>query len=443
MRHFSSASFQRQESTDLGDMSLYPPESALTWASTDARSVQEARIGLAFRNTMFGSASQGMTPELVLSPGSSLREGEGPIRRPNPTVREEIQPHSMYVDESGETYIDVHPDQFPSPPPLPSGRNPGVPKLWIMTGSDITSDTNRSTGGVTPQTRSRRRRNSYGSYQTEQPGSNVPSVVYGSDIVSAMGLRNLLNNPPTRQGTLRSPTIGDDFADEYDDEDFDMPGRSARSSQFPTTPLPVSARSARRSSSGRTSKMGEGDNGLSIVEEEGSMGEAVVSAVGGKRSSFAMWDKVRLKGAGKKVSKALSSRRSRRASSVDSLSTPLRSARNSGVGEEEWSTVPIMVIEPIPTSPTSAPVFPTGANSGLLSPSLLSPIVTDRRVGRRTDRGRDRGNGRGISSAVRGGTRTRLVPRGPRSPENTLSPEERLPRAYMLSPESASFGKQD
>ena len=455
MPPFSAASLQWQGS-DMPDMSLHPPESAMTWGSADARSLQDARIGLAFRNTRFGSASPARTPELVLSPGSSLKDG--PTPRPNQTARGEIQLHSMYVDESGEAYVNVHPDQFPLPPPifpLPPAHSTGVPKLRILTGTDITPDTNRSAGGVTPQAISRGRRNSYGSHQTEQPGSAAPSVVYGSDIVSALGSRNLLHNPSTRRGTLRASTIADGFADDFVD-DLDMPGRSARSSQFTTTPLPSSSRSARRSSPWYTPRVDESDNGLSVVEEEGSVGRPVVSAVGGKRGSFGMRDKIRLEGAEKKVSRALSSRRSRRANSMDSAGTPLRSAGDSASGATgHWSNVPIMVVEPIPTSPISAPSFPTRAFSpGFLSPSLVSPIDggmarradrMDRGMDRAVDWRMDKGNGRGVSSAVRGRKRTRLVPRGPRSPEqgDTLSPEERLPRAYMLSPESASFSKQD
>lgn len=400
-------------------------------------SVQEARIELAFRNTRFNSGSTARTPELILSPGSSLRATEGAIPRPNPTTREDLPALSMYVDENGETH--VHADQFPLPPPLfplPPPRITGVPPrtLRILTGTDITSDTNQSAGGVTPQSVPRRRRDSTNS---DRPISGVPSAVYGSDIVSGSGSRNLLHNPSFSGGTLRSSSIGDDLTDDFVDDYLEMPQRSALSSQFTTTPLPISAMSGKRSSSGRTFKMEESDNGLSVVEEEGGMGGPVVSAVGGKRSSFAVRDKGKLRSVGKKVPRALSTRRSRRANSMDSSETPLRTAGSSAAREGgQWSTLPIMVVEPIPTSPVSAPVFPTGAlSAGVLSPSFVSPV----------EGAVDRGNSRGTSTAVRGRARTRLTPRGPRSPEqgSILSPEERLPRAYLFSPEGGPFAKQD
>ncbi len=350
---FSAAALQRRESTDMPEMSFYPPESALTWGSADARSVQEAKIELAFRNTRFGSVSPARTPEYVTSPGSHPSWGRGAIPRPNLTSREEFATHSMYVDDNGNTHVNVHPDEFPLPPPifpLPPPRTPGVvlPKLRIVTGTDITSGTIQS---VTPRSVSLRRRNSYNSNQSEQPVSGAPSVVYGSDIVTASGSRNMLHD------TLKSSTIGGDLVDDSTDEFLDMPERSGRSSQFTMTPLPISAKSGKGLSSGRTFNMGESNNGLSIVKEEGLIGSAA-----GKRSSFAMRDKGKPRSAGKKVSIALSSRRSRRSNSVDGSDTLLRSS-GSGAGGDggQWGTVPIMVVEPIPTTPISAPEFPTDA----------------------------------------------------------------------------------
>lgn len=436
----------------MPDMSFYPPESALTWGSADTKSVQEARIELAFRNTKFGSVSSARTPEYVPSPGSSPSWGEGAIPRPNPTTREEFPAHSMYVDENGDTHVNVHPDEFPLPPPIfplppPRTSDVALPKLRVLTGTDITSDTIQSAGFAT-RSISLRRRNSYNSNQSEQPVSGVPSVVYGSDIVAASGSRNMLYNPSLRQGTLRSSTIGEDFVDDSTDESLDMPEQSGRSSQFITTPLP----GGKGLSSGRTFNMGESDNGLCIVKEEGLRG-SVAGSVAGKRSSFAMRDKGKLKSAGKKVSIALTSRRSRRANSVDGSGTPLRSAGSGAAGDGgPWGTVPIMVVEPIPTSPISAPIFPTGAlYPGLLSPSFVSPVDkgtdsgTERGTEREPDGGIERGSSRGMSSAVRGGTRTRLVPRGPRSPEqgNTFGAEEGRSRAYIIFPEGGSFVKQD
>lgn len=437
----------------MPDMSFYPPESALTWGSADARSLCEARIELAFRNTRFGSVSSAKTPEYVPSPGSSPSGGEGAIPRPNPTNREEFPTQSMYVDENGDTHVSVH--QFPLPPPifpLPPPRTSSIapPRLRIVTGTDVTWDTNQSTGILTPGSMLLRRRNSYSSNQTQQPVSGVPSVVYGSDIVAASGSRNMLHNPSWRQSTLRSPTIDDDSVEDFTDESHDMLELSGSSSQYITTPLPISARSGRGLSSGRTFNMGESDNRLSIVKEGGSMGGA-----GGKRAS-SMRDVSKLKSAGKKVSIALSARRSRRTNSMDGLTAPLRTAGSDAARDRgQWDTVPIMVVEPIPTSPISAPVFPTGSlYPGLLSPLLFSPMDqgtdnatetetergVDRGIDRGTDwgigRGIDRGNSRGMSSAVRGRTRTRLVPRGPRSPEqgNTFSPEEGPSRVFMISP---------
>ena len=427
-------------------MSFFPPESALTWGSADARSLQEARIELAFRNTKFGSVSPARTPEYVLTPRGSSLGGRGAIPRPNPTSREEFAAHSMYVDDNGNTHTNVHPDEFPLPPPifpLPPPRTPGVvlPKLRIVTGTDITSGTILSAGIATPRSISLRRRNSYNSNQTEHPVSGVPSVVYGSDIVTASGSRNMLHD------TLGSSTLGGDLVDDSTDEFVDLPERSGRSSQFTVTPLPISAKSGKGLSSGRTFNMSESSNGLSIVKEEGSTGSAA-----GKRSSFAMRDKGKSRSAGKKVSIALTSRRSRRSSSLDGSDTFLRSG-GSGAGGDggQWGTVPIMVIEPIPTSPFSAPDFPTDAlYLGFLSPPLVSSMdkgtdsVTERGMERRTDRETDRverGNSRGMSSAVRGRTRTRLVPRGPRSPEqaNAVSTEEGL----SIVPEGESFVRQN
>jgi hypothetical protein len=428
----------------MPEMSFYPPESALTWGSADAKSVQEARIELAFRNTKFGSVSSARTPEFIPSPGSSPSWGEGaiPRLRLNPTTREESPAHSMYVDENGDTHFNVRPDEFPLPPPifpLPPPHTPGftLPKLRILTGTDITSDTIQITGFSTPRSISLRRRNSYSSNLSEQPVSGVPSAVYGSDIVAASGSRNMLHDAPFRQGTLRS-SIGDDFVDDSADEGLDMPERSGRSSQFITTPFPINATGGKGLSSGRTFNVDESDSGLS---KEGSMG-----SVAGKRSSFAIRDKGKLKSAGKKVSIALTARRSRRANSVDGSGTPPLSGARSGAARDggQWGILPIMVFEPIPTSPISAPAFSTGA----LLPGLLSPFVSpiDSRMERGTsggmdrgmdgtdseiDRGIERGNSRGMSSAVRGRTRTRLVPRGPRSPEqgNIFSTEEGLSRA--------------
>jgi hypothetical protein len=442
MHQFSSASPQRQESIDRPEMSFYPPETALTWGSADARSVQEARIELAFRNTRFGSVSTGRTPEFVPSPGSSPRR-EGGMWRPNPITREEFPAHSMYVDEEGYTHISVHPDEFPLPPPifpLPPAHTLGaaLPKLRILTGTDITLDTNQSTGTVTPRSISLRRRNSYNSNQTEQPVSGVPSAVYGSDVVTAVGSRNVLHDPPLRQGTLRSFTISDDSIDEFADQYLDMPERTGRSSQFTMTPLPISAKSGRELSSGRTFKMGESDNGLSIVKEEGSTGGAR-----GKRSSFAVRNGGKMKSVGKRVSRTLSSRRSRRANTMDGSCTPLRTAESGVAGDGgRWDTVPITVLEPIPTSPISAPVVPTGA----LYLGLLSPMDAETESGteRETDRVIDRTNNHGMSSAVRGRTRMRLAPRGPRSPEQGyVSAEERLSRTPMISPKGGPFVKQD
>ena len=434
-------------------MTFYPPESALTWGSADARSVQEARIELAFRNTRFRSVGSARTPEYVPSPGSTPSWGDRATPRPYPTSRGEFATHSMYVDDNGNTHVNVHPDEFPLPPPifpLPPPRTVGVgqPNLRIVTGTDITSETIQSAALATSRSASLRRRNSYSSNQTEQPVSGDPSVVYGSDIVAASGSRNMLHDPSVRQGTLRSSTIGDDSVDDSADEFIYMPERSGRSSQFTTTPFPISAMGGKGLSSGRTFNMGENNNGLSVVREEGQAGSAA-----GQRSSFAMRDKGKLRGAGKKVSIALSSRRSRRANSMDGSGTPLRSG-GSGAGEDggQWGIVPIMVIDPIPTSPLSAPAFPTGAfYPWLLSPSSASPMDngTDNRTGRgagrgmergtergitarEIDRGIERGNSRGVSSAVRGGTRTRLVPRGPRSPEQ-VNAEEGLSRANIIA----------
>lgn len=464
IQSFAPASLQWRESTDMPETSLYPPESALTWGSADATSVQETRIELALRNTKFRSVSSARTPEFVPSPGSSLSSweegaipgssssswGEGAIPRPNPTTRGDFPAHSMYVDENGDAHVNVHPDEFPLPPPIfplppPRTSDVALPKLRVLTGTEITSDMIQSAGFATPRSISLRRRNSYNSNQSEQPVSGVPSVVYGSDIVAASGSRNMLYNPSLRQGTLRSSTIGEDFVDDSTDEYLDMPERSGRSSQFITTPLP----GGKGLSSGRTFNMGESD-------KEGSRG-----SVAGKRSSFAIRDKGKLKSAGKKVSIALTSRRSRRANSVDGSGTPLRSAGSGAAGDGgQWGTVPIMVVEPIPTTPISAPVYPTGPlYLGLLSPSFLSPVDkgTDSGMERRTDggiergtdrgidRGIERGSSRGMSSAVRGGTRTRLVPRGPRSPEqgNTFGAEEGRSRTYIIIPEGGSFVKQD
>ena len=456
----------------MPDMTFYPPESALTWGSADARSVQEARIELAFRNTRFRSVGSARTPEYVPSPGSTPSWGDRATPRTNPTFRGEFATHSMYVDDNGDTHVNVHPDEFPLPPPifpLPPPRTPGVvlPKLRIVTGTDITSGTIQSAGLGTSRSISLRRRNSYNSNQSEQPVSSDPSVVYGSDIVAASGSRNMLHNSSVRQGTLRSPTTGDDSVEYSADEFIYMPERSGRSSQFTTTAFPVSAMGGKGLSSARTFNVGESNNGLSIVKEEG----GPVGGAAGKRSSFAMRDKGKSRGAGKKVSIALSSRQSRRANSMDGSATPLRSGGSGARGDGgQWGIVPIMVIEPIPTSPISAPAFPTGAlYPWLLSPSSVSPMDngTDNRTergiergtergtergaergtergitAREIDRGIERGNSRGVSTAVRGGARTRLVPRGPRSPEQ-VNAEEGLSRANIIAPEGGLFVRQD
>jgi hypothetical protein len=411
MRPFSSTSLQRRDSTGMTDAPIHSPETALTSANADPKSDPKARIELAFHNTRFGPSR---TPELILSLGSSHRGREIAIPRPNPTTRNEILGRSMYVDENGETYVNVPPDEFPFPPPifpLSPPRSAGVvlPKLTILTGTDALSRTRRRANVVTPQSASRWKRNSSNSNQTDQPASPIPSLVYGSDIVAGSGSRNLLHNLSFRRRTFRSSTIDDDYADEY----LDTPGRSALSSQY-TGPRPISRR---LSSPRRTFTVDEDENGLSVVEEEGSFGGVVMSAVGGKRYSFAMRDKGKSKIGGKRASKASSarSRRSRRASSMVWSGAPLRTAGTNATGEGgQWGNVPPMVVGQILTSPISAPPFPIGAPSP------------------------------GILPAVRGRTRTRVTPRGPRIPEqgNTVSHEERLPRAYMVSPKGGSFAKQ-
>jgi hypothetical protein len=415
------------------EMPTYPPGSALTWVSTEARSAQEATIELAFRETTLRSVVSARMPELVPSPGA--------VPRPNPTSREEVPARSMYVDENGETYINVHPDEFPLPPPifpLPPPHGPSVvapPKLRLLTGVDVIYGGTTRSPGVASSRSISQGGNSNKSNRGDRPISGISSVVYGSDIVAASGSRNLLHNPSFRRGTLRS--TDDDYADEY----LDMPDRSALSSQFSTTPLPISARSGRLS---RMFDQDEGDTGLPVVEEEGPLGSAGMSAVGGKRYSFGMPNKGKGKererqSAGKGVLRVPSGRRSREANSMGGSGIPLRTARTSAMGEGEgeggqWSVVPIMVVEQIPTSPISAPVLPTTVLSpGLLSPSLVSPV--------------GRGNGLWISPSgrerTRTRTRTRLVPRGPRSPEqeNAVKSDERLPQAYMVSPEAEGHGR--